>query len=55
MIKFYDTSSLIKKVNSLFDNNETFVISSITLEELENIKTSSKKDNDLKYAARHLL
>ena len=55
MIKFYDTSSLIKKVNSLFDSNEIFVISSITLEELENIKTSSKKDNDIKYAARHLL
>lgn len=55
MIKFYDTSSLIKKVNSLFDNNEIFFISSITLEELENIKTSSKKDSDIKFAARHLL
>lgn len=55
MIKFYDTSSLIKKVNSLFDDKEIFLISSITLEELENIKTSSKKDSDVKFAARHLL
>lgn len=55
MIKFYDTSSLIKKVNSLFDDNEIFFISSITLEELENIKTSSKKDSDIKFAARRLL
>lgn len=30
-------------------------ISSITLKELENIKTSSNKDVDIKYAARKLL
>ena len=55
MINFYDTSSLIKKVNTLFDDKEIFFISSITLEELENIKTSSKKDSDIKFAARHIL
>ena len=54
-IKFYDTCSLLKKVNNLFDEHEDFAISSITLEELENIKTSSNKDADIKFAARKLL
>ena len=54
-IKFYDTSSLLLKANTLFDNNEYFVISSITLEELENIKVSLSRDPDIKYAARKLL
>lgn len=54
-IRFYDTCSLLLKANTLFDNNERFVISSITLEELENIKTSSTKDADTKYIARKLL
>ena len=49
MINFYDTCSLLSKANTLFtDNEERFVISSITLEELENIKTSTKKDNEVK-------
>ena len=54
-IKFYDTSSLLKKVDTLFEGEETIAISSITLEELENIKTSSNKDADIKYSARKLL
>ena len=54
-IRFYDTCSLLLKANTLFDNNERFVISSIALEELENIKTSSTKDADTKYIARKLL
>ena len=53
--KFYDTSSLLLKANNLFDEEEDFIISSITLEELENIKTSTNKDPDVKYAARKLL
>lgn len=53
-IKFYDTSSLLLKVDSLFEKEEKFVISSITLEELENIKTAANKDADVKYAARKL-
>ena len=53
-IKFYDTSSLLLKVDSLFEEEEKFVISSITLEELENIKTAANKDADVKYAARKL-
>ena len=34
-IKFYDTSSLLLKVDTLFEDDEKFAISSITLEELE--------------------
>ena len=55
MINFYDTSSLLLKVGNLFDENVPFAISSITLDELENIKTSSNKDQEVKYAARKLL
>ena len=52
-IKFYDTSSLLKITDEeLLDD---IAISSITLEELENIKTSSRKDAETKRAARHLL
>lgn len=55
MTNFYDTSSLLLKVDSLFEENIPFAISSITLDELENIKTSSNKDQEVKYAARKLL
>ena len=51
MKKFYDTSSLLLEEN--FD--EKIIISSITLFELEEIKTSSRKDEDTKLAARRLL
>ena len=54
-IKFYDTSSLLKQVDSLFESDDQIAISSITFEELENIKTSSNKDADVKFAARKLL
>ena len=54
-IKFYDTSSLLLKVDSLFEDDECFAISSITLEELEHIKTAANKDPDVKYAARKLV
>ena len=53
-MKFYDTCSLLRKVDSLFDE-ENFVISSVTLKELENIKTSVNKDAEIKYSARKLL
>ena len=55
MIKFYDTSSLLLKADSLFEGDEQIVISSITLEELEHIKTSSNKDEEIKYSARKLM
>lgn len=51
-IKFYDTSSLLLKANDLFDKDENFAISSITLQELESIKNAFNKDPDIKYAAR---
>lgn len=51
--KFYDTSSLLL----LSDEElcEKFIISSVTLAELENIKTSRNKDYEVKMAARHVL
>lgn len=55
MIKFYDTCSLLKCAEALSELSELFAISSITLEELENIKTSTNKDNNIKYAARQIL
>lgn len=54
--KFYDTCSLLLKTNHLFDEeNVRVVISSITLQELEDIKTSRNKDAEAKYSARKLL
>lgn len=54
--KCYDTCSLLEQAGHLFDSDEfALVISSITLEELENIKTSGNKDPDVKYAARKVL
>ena len=54
--KCYDTCSLLEQAGHLFDADEfTLVISSITLEELESIKTSGNKDPDVKYAARKVL
>lgn len=58
IFKFYDTCSLLMKATSLFEKqneNERIVISSITLQELENIKNSNYKDPDIKHAARILL
>ena len=54
MVKFYDTCSLLLKADELF-NEGTFYISSVTLNELEGIKTSNTKDPDVKYAARKIL
>lgn len=53
---FYDTCSLLLNTNHLFDDKtQKVVISSITLQELEDIKTSKHKDEDLKQSARRLL
>ena len=51
MKKFYDTSSLLLEN----DFNEKIFISSVTLFELEDIKNSPRKDEDIKAAARKLL
>lgn len=54
--KCYDTCSLLEQAGHLFNSDEfILVISSITLEELESIKTSGNKDPDVKYAARKVL
>ena len=56
MTKFYDTCSLLLMANHLFDNEEDkVVISSITLDELEHIKTAVNKDPDVKFAARRII
>ena len=53
---FYDTCSLLMRAADLFDDvNEKIIISSVTLQELENIKTSINKDAEIKYNARKLL
>ena len=57
-IRFYDTCSLLLVGEALFDKDQKFLISSISIKELERIKTSSNKDADVKYSARilqHLL
>lgn len=51
--KFYDTSSLLINIKQL--ENQKIVISSITLTELENIKSSFNKDPQIKAAARQAL
>lgn len=53
--QFYDTCSLLLRAGNLFDKPEDFIISSITLQELENIKTSTNKDDNIKFSARQLL
>lgn len=53
MIHFYDTCSLLSLQQKAFESK--FIISNITLIELESIKTSGTKDEDTKYAARKLL
>ena len=56
--KFYDTCALLSLINDKEIFNESFYISSITLHELEHIKTSKNKDEETRYKARkitHLL
>ena len=54
MSKMFDTCALIDGIMQL-DKEKEFIISSISLIELEEIKTSSKKDNNIKYVARKVL
>lgn len=53
MINFYDTSSLLLLDEKSLE--QEFLISSITLSELEEIKTSSRKDEEVKAAARRVM
>ena len=50
---FYDTCSLLKDLDKIFLTS--FAISNISLMELENIKTSTTKDEETKYRARKIL
>lgn len=53
MKKFYDTSSLLLLQDKAFD--EHFYISNVTLSEIEHIKTSGTKSEDIKFKARKLI
>lgn len=48
----YDTSSVLSLQSKILE--EEFVISQITLQEIEDIKTSKSKDGDIKYKARQV-
>ena len=55
-MKFYDTNALLELMDDILA--EPFAISYVTLEELENIKTSKTKTEEIRYKARkvvHLL
>lgn len=52
---FFDTCSLLNEEKKIFQLNEKFYISSITLKQLQNIKTSFNKDSQTKYQARKLI
>lgn len=52
MMKFYDTCALLNLQEDAF--LEPFAISSITLLEIEDIKTSRNKDEDVKWKARNI-
>ena len=55
--KYFDTSSLLLLADTLFEEEYDYniYITSVTLSELEYIKTSANKDQNVKYAARQLL
>lgn len=52
---FYDTCALLDQGKYIFEKQKMFYISSITLKELEYIKTSASKDQDIKYKARRTI
>lgn len=53
MINFYDTNAILDLKEKIFE--ESFIISSVTLCELENIKTSKNKSENVKYDARKIV
>lgn len=52
---FYDTCALLDELHNAFKTDEKFIISGLTLKELEHIKTASNKDADVKFRARRLI
>ena len=51
-MKFYDTCALLNMQEAAFQ--EPFAISSVTLREIETIKTAQNKDEDVKWRARNI-
>lgn len=51
--KFYDTNAVLKLQSKIFEDE--FVLSSTTLHELEHIKTSRNKGEEVKYNARKVI
>ena len=51
---FYDTCALLNNYQTIFKNirDESFIISSITLKEIEDIKVSKSKDKDIKFTPK---
>ena len=54
MTKFFDTNALLELKEDLL-KEDFFLISNISLFELEHIKTSGTKDEETKWAARKVL
>ena len=52
-MRFLDTNTILDLQDKMFEDN--FCISSISLQEMENIKTSGRKDEETKYKARKAL
>lgn len=52
---FFDTNALLDESFTNLKNSAPFVISSITLQELEHIKNSSHKDFEIKYKAKKVV
>ena len=52
-MKFYDTNALLELQEEVLAEN--FAISSVTLEELENIKTNKNKTEETRYKARKIV
>lgn len=50
--KFFDTSALLELTSNV---DKPIYISSITLKELENIKISNNKSEEVKYKARRII
>lgn len=55
MIRFYDTCSLLFLQEKIFEDKDTFILSNITLKELEQIKTSGTRDPETKWMARNVI
>lgn len=55
MIRFFDTCSLLLLQEKIFEDKDTFILSNITLKELEQIKTSGTRDPETKWMARNVI